>query len=162
MPELLDQIPDLPPEIAAMNPAQREFLENMLRIDLMERQLAQMQPVECHVTHRWTPGLYIREIFMPAGSVVTSKIHKTAHPFVISQGRVSVFSTHEPTVELCAPHTGITTPGTRRAILVHEDTIWTTFHPTDKTTVEEVEADIIHRYENPLLKGVEAPCLGSR
>ena len=104
------------------------------------------------LTHRFTPGMYIREIFMPAGSFVVTKIHKTEHPFVISQGLVSVWK--NGTVEhLQAPHTGITLPGTQRFLYVHEDTIWTTFHVTNLTDIEELER---HLTDHPAL-ALETP-----
>ncbi len=100
-------------------------------------------PVECPVKHIFTPGLYTREIFMPAGAAVVSKKHNTEHPFVISKGHVAVWDQFKGTVFLEAPYTGITLAGTQRVLVVIEDTIWTTFHVTNKTTVEEIEKDII-------------------
>lgn len=104
------------------------------------------------VKHHFTPGLYCREIFMPAGAVLTSKIHNTEHPFVVSLGRCSVYNdaTGEA-VEIEAPYFGITLPGTRRLLFIHEDTIWTTFHPTHLTDIEEIESAIIRPHLNPLL-----------
>lgn len=102
--------------------------------------------------HRFTPGMYVREIFMPAGSIITTQIHKTEHPFVISKGRCLVYLNHEHTwKELAAPHTGITYPGTRRILFILEDTIWTTFHPTELTDLWEIEKHLSEDYINPLL-----------
>ena len=114
------------------------------------------------VVHRFTPGLYIREIFMPAGSVLTSKIHKTEHPFVISKGVVSVWTAEEGTITLNAPYTGITKPGTRRVLFIHEDTIWTTFHVGEENNVEAIEDRIIEPRVNSrlLTKTEEMSCLG--
>ena len=104
------------------------------------------------VTHHFTPGLYCREILMPAGSVLTSKVHNTEHPFVVSQGSCSVYNEETgESVLITAPHFGITLPGTRRLLFIHEDTIWTTFHPTNLTDVEEIERTIIKPHFNPLL-----------
>ena len=103
------------------------------------------------VVHRFTPGLYIREIFMPAGAVLTSKIHRTEHPYVVSKGVVCVYSDNDGPTIIVAPYTGITKPGTRRFLVVLEDTIWTTFHPTNLTSVEEIEDEIIEPYTNPLI-----------
>ena len=33
----------------------------------------------------------------------------------------------------------ITKPGTKRVLYTHKDTVWVTFHATDKTTVEDLE-----------------------
>jgi hypothetical protein len=121
---------------------------------------SEFPPLDFPLTHRFTPGLYIREIFMPAGSLLTSKIHKTEHPFVISKGVVSVWTKETGAVLYRAPHTGITYPGTRRVLFVHEDTIWTTFHVGDETTVEEFEARIIEPRVNALTQMEELKCLG--
>jgi hypothetical protein len=105
------------------------------------------------VTHHWTPGLYAREIFMPAGLIITSEIHKTEHPFVVSKGRVLVYLESENRWEVIqAPHFGVTKPGTRRLLLIVFDTVWTTFHVTAKTDVGEIEDEILERRVNPLLE----------
>lgn len=126
-------------------------------INRMEELIAAAPQVEFPLVHRFTPGLYIREIFMPAGSVLTSKIHKTEHPFVISQGRVSVYIDGQGVEELVAPHTGVTKPGTRRVLCVHEDTIWITFHPTQETDLEVIEQLLIepHDIGRPVTAGIE-------
>ena len=102
--------------------------------------------------HSFTPGMYIREIFMPAGTILTTQIHKTEHPFVISKGRCLVYLNHENGwKEFVAPHSGITYPGTRRILFILEDTIWTTFHPTELTDLLEIEKHLSEDYVNPLL-----------
>lgn len=107
--------------------------------------------VEMPVTHRFTPGMYIREIFIPAGTLLTSAIHKTEHPFVISKGRIAVISENEGRVIYEAPFTGITQPGTRRVLHAETDTIWTTFHATDETDVSKICLAILEPHVNPLL-----------
>ncbi len=120
-------------------------------IDQLEAAMLDGVPVEMPVTHRFTPGLYIREISIPAGTLLTSALHWTEHPFVISKGRIEVVSETEGRVVYEAPHTGITKPGTRRALYALTDTIWTTFHATDETDVEKICATILGPHENPLL-----------
>jgi len=107
-------------------------------------------PVEMPLTHRFTDGMYIREIFMPAGSILTSKIHKTNHPFVVSKGKCIVYDGNKLET-ITAPHTGITEPNTRRLLYIEEDTIWTTIHVTKKTNVDEIEKDIIQEHNNGML-----------
>lgn len=109
-------------------------------------------PDGIEIVHRFTPGLYIRECRMKGDHIFISKIHKTEHPFVISAGHCSVYNDEDRSVlELRAPYTGITRPGARRILIVHEDTIWTTFHPTQLTDPVEIEREIIEQHENPLL-----------
>ena len=133
-----------------------------LLLDKIEAQvIAKLDRVSLPLTHRFTPGLYVREIFMPKGTLVTSKIHKTRHPYVISMGVVSVWTEADGVKNLAAPHTGITEPGTRRLIYVHEDCIWTTFHPTNETDIDKIEEQIIEKHENPLLAEMP-PCMLSK
>lgn len=107
--------------------------------------------LHCPLVHRFTPGLYIREIFMPAGALVTSVLHKTCHPFVVSKGDVSVYEEGREVGRYKAPYTGITQVGTRRLLYMHEDTVWTTFHVTDKTDPDEIVQEITETEVNPLL-----------
>jgi len=109
---------------------------------------SEMPAVELPLVHRFTPGLYAREIFMPAGTLVTSKIHKTEHPYVVTKGRVSVYIPGVGIQHISAPHVGITKPGTRRLLYIHEDCTWITFHPlvegeSDESDLDKIEARII-------------------
>lgn len=123
------------------------------RIDALERALiANLPPAELKLSHQFLPesGLYVRTIFMPKGSIVTSKIHKTRHPWFLLAGHVLVRDNDGTWNDIRAPHRGITEPGTRRVIRMLEDTVWVTVHATTKTTPEDVEADIIHPHAEHL------------
>lgn len=92
--------------------------------------------------HHFTPGLYIRTLTMPAGALILSRTHKTEHPYVVTQGKVSVWIAGTGWVTITAPHFGITKPGTQRILFIHEDCVWTTFHATPLTTPEAIVAEI--------------------
>lgn len=124
-----------------------------LTLDRVELELSALPQVDCPVKHRFTPGLYIREILIPAGTMLTSVRHKVRHPFVITEGRIRVGSESEGWVEYVAPHHGITEAGTRRILHAVEDTVWTTYHVTDKTDIEAIAAELIDEHPNPLLPG---------
>lgn len=128
-----------------------------LAIDRLEEVMTTQKRVDCPIIHRFTPGMYIREILIPAGTLLTSMEHRTAHPFVISQGRILVSSENEGSVVYEAPHTGITLPGTRRALYAETDTVWTTFHATELTDVEEIGKAILAPPSNPLLEESRQP-----
>jgi len=100
-------------------------------------------PETCPVKHHFAPGSYGREMTLPEGLVVVGKIHKHAHVNVISKGRVLVFTEQEGLLELAAPLTFISSPGTKRAVMVLEETVWTTVHVTDKTDLAEIEREVI-------------------
>ena len=100
-------------------------------------------PAACPVQHHFAPGAYGREMTLPAGLVVVGKIHKHAHINVISKGRVQVFTEQDGVLELAAPCTFVSSPGTKRVVHVLEETVWTTVHVTDKTDLAEIEREVI-------------------
>lgn len=100
-------------------------------------------PAACPVQHHFAPGAYGREMTIPAGLVVVGKIHKHAHINVISKGRVQVFTEQDGVLELAAPCTFVSSPGTKRVVHVLEETVWTTVHVTDKTDLAEIEREVI-------------------
>lgn len=134
-----------------------------IRVDDLERAMMHAGPaVECPLSHHFALGFYIRQIAMPAGALITSKIHKTRHPFFVSKGVIDVWLQEPQTwTRIEAPYWGMTEPGTRRILIVRTDAVWTTFHATDKTDPESVEADIIEPHAEHLigLSRPEAPCL---
>lgn len=93
--------------------------------------------------HDFCPGLYARTIFMAANTIVISKIHKTQHFFVVAKGSCTVVDSHGNRKLIAAPYLGVTMPGTERALHIHEDCIWTTFHVTDLTDPEEIGKQIL-------------------
>ena len=116
-------------------------------INEFERVLAQFPPAEePTLTHRFTPGLYSREIILKAGLQCTSKIHKTEHQFIVSKGVFEMWDAENGWQLINAsvrPFHGITKPGARRAFKIIETTYFTTFHPTTLTDLKEIEAALI-------------------
>lgn len=111
--------------------------------DFVKNSPRSVGPESCPVRHHFAPGAYAREIFMPAGMQVVGKIHRHAHVNIISQGRVEVFTEHGGLEIFEAPYTFVSTPGTKRAVAVLEDTVWTTVHVTDKTDLADIEEEVI-------------------
>lgn len=114
-------------------------------LDELEVAMARLPQVDLPVVHRFTPGLYIREIQIPAGTILTSMTHKTEHPFVLSRGTIMVTSENEGSQVYQAPYTGITTANTRRALKAITDVVWTTFHVTEETDVEKIGEQILEK-----------------
>lgn len=123
-------------------------------IDALEAALLNRYPkIECPLNHSFGNQLYVREIFMPAGSKVTSKIHKKRHPYFVMQGKVRVWTYDSGWQLIEGPHFGWTNPGTRRVLDVIEDTFWITCHanPDDTEDLEIIEERIIEKHINPLI-----------
>jgi quercetin dioxygenase-like cupin family protein len=123
-------------------------------IDALEVALLARYPkIDCPLNHSFGDQLYVREIFMPAGSKVTSKIHKKRHPYFVMQGKVNVWLDGKGWQLIEGPYFGWTNPGTRRVLDVITDTFWITVHanPDDTEDLEIIEGRIIESHTNHLL-----------
>lgn len=123
----------------------------------LQNELAQFEQVEFELKHYHARGIYAREIFVPAGGIVVGKIQKYTHINTISQGRVIVI-TESGRMDISAPFTFVSEAGAKRCCVVLEDTIWTTYHATEKESVEEIEDELIAPDFGALdafLKGIE-------
>lgn len=105
---------------------------------------AEFPRLNCPLVHRFVPGIYAREIFMPAGTFAVGKIHLKAHLSVIL-GDISFASTVEGLRRVTGCETFECEAGIKRAVYAHEDTWWTTFHPnpTDERDLAKLEALLI-------------------
>ena len=124
-------------------------------IDRFEAFAVKQKPAHCPVKHRFTDGMYIREVFLPAGTLATSMIHLTNHPFVVLKGKLKIYDGGDNIKTIEAPYTGVTQANTRRLLYIEEDTIFITFHATDKTDIKEIENEILDKRQNPLVDDKE-------
>lgn len=130
-------------------------------IDELEAAMRTVPTLEIEPVHRFAAGLYAREITIPAGTLLTGKIHRTQHLNIVSKGRMSVWSEGEELREIIAPFAFVAEPGTRRVGFAHEDTVWTTIHATAETDLDKLEAELIEPHTPPLA-ATEALWLGSQ
>lgn len=91
-------------------------------------------------------GIYIRKFYMPAHQLVISKVHALESFSIISKGLVSIATEDGP--RTVTPGTHFFAPaGTKRALLTHEDTIWSTIHLNPDNTRDKAVLDA--RYTKP-------------
>ena len=102
----------------------------------------ELKEAECPVVHRFSDGIYLREIFMPKGTRIIGKIHATEHFNVLLTGNVTVI-TAEGIEHIEAPYTFISKAGIQKVVIIHEDCTWQTLHVTDKTDLKEIEDELI-------------------
>jgi len=108
----------------------------------------------CPLKHTFVDGAYVREIFMPKGVLITSKIHKICHPYFVMKGDCSVL-TEDGVIRIKAPHWGVTKPATKRILYIHEDTVWITVHVTKHKDLKMIEEEIIAKSFDELLNTSE-------
>lgn len=95
--------------------------------------------------HWFAPGIYARELFIPAGTCLTGKIHLSAHLNIVS-GCISVLTEHGvKTIEgYCTLKSDA---GIKRVGFAHSDTVWTCIHPNPDDCTDLVELE--RRYIAP-------------
>ena len=103
----------------------------------LEAALLDMPQVECPVFHRFGPGIYIREVHMPAGTLAMGHGQRFEHTNILLQGKVAVIIDGVVQV-LEAPLYYVGKPG-RKFGYVIEDVIWQNIYATDETDVDKLE-----------------------
>ena len=94
--------------------------------------------------HYIMDGVYIREMSMKKGIAVVGAIHKHLHMCFLLTGRVTVINEKE-TVDHIAPCFIVSTPGIKRVLYAHEDSIWFNTHknPTNTEDIKQLEKEIV-------------------
>ena len=96
------------------------------------------------INHFFMDGVYIREMTMYKGMVVIGAIHKDLHMFFLLKGHLTV-SNEEGVVEHIAPCFIKSSPGVKRVLYAHEDSIWYNTHknPSNTKNVEQLEKELV-------------------
>ena len=108
------------------------------KIEAILPELRAMPQVECTEEHIFGPGMYVKQVTMPAGSVIVGKPHKTDHLCVLLQGRMKLVKEDGNVVELSAPATFVGKPG-RKIAYIMETVVFQNIFATDETDVAKLE-----------------------
>jgi hypothetical protein len=113
-----------------------------VKVDHLTDVLFEMPQAECPVTHRFGPGVYIREVTIPSGTVVVGHYHNKAHMNVMVSGRAIFVKDDGTLVEMVAPQTFTSQPG-RKVVYVLETMTFQNIYPTDETDVDVLEKQLL-------------------
>lgn len=111
------------------------------QIDRLEQFMLAMPQLDLPTKHHLAGGLYARELRIPAGSLLTGRVHRMEHINIVSKGRITAWTEDGMRTVSAGEHL-VSRPGTKRVGLTHEDTVWTTIHanPNNLTDIAELEA----------------------
>ena len=131
------------------------------KMTIMEAAMMAMEQVELETNHYFADGTYTRELLIPAGTVLTGKIHRNSCINILAKGKIKVV-TDDAQYEIEAPYTFVSSPGAKKAGYAIEDSVWINVHPWDgQMNLEQIEhKTIVPSYEQ--LEKEEALCLGSQ
>jgi hypothetical protein len=105
--------PTLPPELFAV-PA-----------DVIDAALSRLPRLDLPLRNFYAPGIYGRELTIPAGTLLTGRRHKAEHLFMVLAGEVTIWGDSVPPEVVRAPFTVVGPPGTRRVGYAHSDVVCT-------------------------------------
>jgi hypothetical protein len=136
---------DLPMHLATPE-LRREWIEGLESALLELTDAPQGDRPDCPLVHSFGEGFYVREIFIPAGMMLTGKIHKHEHPNFLMEGKVSMITEDGGAILMEAPQSLMSPAGCKRALFTHTPTWWITVHlnPNGHTEFnDELEDEII-------------------
>lgn len=136
---------------AARHPSGCDMLESkkeiggeIINIDDAAQYMIGLPQSECQVVHLFGPGLYIREVSIPAGTYAIGHHQKFEHFNVLLKGRVTILNADGSVTELVAPMAFTGKPG-RKVGYIHEDMVWQNIYPTTETDIETLESMFIDK-----------------
>lgn len=107
----------------------KELVDGYGKIEEVEAKLKELEQVKWETKHYFSDGVYTRETFVPAGSMLTGYRHKQRTVSMLVKGIISVigvdklgYATDYGVLE--APMIFVTEPGIKKIGFSHEDTVF--------------------------------------
>jgi len=91
------------------------------KVERLQEALLQMPQVDCPVVHRFGPGIYIREVSIPAGTLSIGHRQTTTHLNVMLAGRVMMVNEDGSKTEVIAPTTFVAGPGRKIGYILEDN-----------------------------------------
>ena len=117
-----------------------------IELAMLESGEACEEEIMCPLQHHFSPGVYVREITMPANTYILGHKHHTTHINILSKGSciLADVDTGE-TIELIAPCTFESKEGVQKLLYIVEECVWSTVHVTEETDISKLE-DTLFNY----------------
>ena len=127
----------------------KEHIPTREEIDRLQKELSVMPQAELETEHYFSGGMYCRKLTRPAVTLIVGKVHKKDHFFLCAKCEIIAWS--EGGMRHLYPGDIICSkPGTKRVTLAVTDAIGITFHKTNKTNLDKIEAELIEPDETAL------------
>tara|TARA_R110000744_G_scaffold352095_3_gene458147 strand:- start:11211 stop:12047 length:837 start_codon:yes stop_codon:yes gene_type:complete len=109
-----------------------------LDIPIIEASLLEQPQMECPVVHHFGPGIYIREVRLPAGALAVGHTQRHRHMNIMLTGKVAMI-TNDGVNIVQAPLIFVGEPGKKMGYVI-EDCVWQNIYATEETDIEKLEA----------------------
>tara|TARA_R110000822_G_scaffold286165_1_gene407515 strand:- start:78 stop:500 length:423 start_codon:yes stop_codon:yes gene_type:complete len=117
-------------------------LGNMPEILQIEAQILQMPQVELPIEHYRINGVYARSMFIPAGTILTGKIHNFESIAILAKGTIRITNGTDSYV-ISEGHIMVDQPGVKRLGYAETDVVFITVHRTDNIEIEAIENELV-------------------
>lgn len=121
------------------------------KIEKVTKLLLTQEQANCPVVHRFGPNIYIREVFIPAGTFAVGHYQRFEHMNILLKGKVTLIK-EDNTKELLTAPMSFTLPKGRKVGYVHEDMIWLNIYSTTETDIEKLEEHFLDKNASPWKK----------
>jgi hypothetical protein len=121
-------------------------------LDKLAVAVKQAPQVECPEKHHFGPNIYIKEVTLPAGSVIVGKYHRHEHLCNMVSGRMIVVDSEGNRTELVAPMTFMAKSGRKIAYII-ETVVFQNIYSTSETDIQKLEDMIVDNSKDMLLEG---------
>lgn len=113
--------------------------DELMTVDAAEALVLNEPQVGCVVTHHFGPGVYIRQVTVPAGVFAISHHHRYPHTNLVLAGAIAMRQDDGPIHVVKAPHFYVAPPG-RKMGLAFADLVWVNIFATEETDVATLES----------------------
>lgn len=104
--------------------------------------LLKMPQVELPVIHHFFHKGYGREMHIPAGTMLTGKVHKETSLNILLEGEIALL-TPEGEKRVSAPYVVVSPPKTKRLGYAYTDCRWICIHGTEEVELDKIEEEVI-------------------
>lgn len=129
----------------ATNPQNRD-LQTARAVDALEGHMLDLPQVECSVAHHFGPGIYIREVTIPAGSLAIGHAQRYEQLNIMLTGKVAILGDDGEVKLLVAPLIFVGPPG-RKVGYVMETTTWLNVYSTEERDIDRLEEMFLDKSE---------------
>jgi quercetin dioxygenase-like cupin family protein len=122
----------------AMSTMSGDMIEKLFAIEAV---LLQMPQIEVPLRHCFGNKVYVREMTAPKGSILIGKLHKFKQVNIVVRGDISVL-TEDGWKRMKSGDMFESPAGVKRALVTHEETVWTTICGTEETDIDKAENEL--------------------
>ncbi len=134
---------NLPEILSQLSPS----ADRRINIEFVESELMKQEQLSCPVVHSFGPGIYTREVRLPAGGIAIGHHQNFEHVNLFLKGKVSMVNDDGSVTVLTAPMQFVGKPG-RKIGFIHEDVVWLNIYATNETDVEKLEAHYLTKSDS--------------